>query len=75
MVERAKVRIEQGKIKTDQAKVRANQTKVSVGERKQQTQSQVKLLEATSGVMGEMRQHKQEVAFGPTRQLSDELEG
>ena len=55
MVEQAKVRTKQGKIKTDQAKVRANQTKVSVGERKQQTQSQVKLLEATSGVMGETR--------------------
>ena len=32
-------------------------------------------MEATSGVMGDTRQHKQKVAFGPTRQLSDDLEG
>ena len=35
----------------------------------------MKLLEATSGVIGEMRQHKQNVASRPTRKLSDELGG
>ena len=50
------------KVMAKQAKVRADQAKVSVEERKQQTQSQVKLLEATSGVMGETRQHKHKVA-------------
>ena len=59
----------------EQAKVRADQAKVDVEERKQQTQSQVKLLEATSGVMGETRQHKQKVASRPIRKLSEELAG
>ena len=59
------------KVRVDHAKVRADQAKVSVEERKQQTQSQVKL----SGVMGETRQHKQNVVSRPTRQLYDELGG
>ena len=43
--------------------------------KKKKTQSQVKLLEAASGVMGETRQHKKKLASRPTRQLSDELGG
>ena len=74
-VDQAKIRNNQAKVKADQAKVKADQEKAKVEEQKQQTQSQVKLFEATSGVMGEMRQHKQKVASRPTRQLSDELEG
>ena len=35
----------------------------------------MKLLEATSGVKGETRQHKLKVASGPTRKLFDELGG
>ena len=35
----------------------------------------MKLLEATSGVTGEMRHHKQKVAYEPSRQLSNELRG
>ena len=57
----------------DQAKVRADQAKANIEEQKQQTQSQVKLFEETSGVMGELRQHKQKVASRPTRQLSNVL--
>ena len=42
---------------------------------KQQFQFQAKLFETVSGVMGGTRQHRQEVASRPTRQLSDELKG
>ena len=35
----------------------------------------MKLLEVTSGVMGKIRQHKQNVTSRPTRQLFDELKG
>ena len=58
MAKQAKVKADQAKVRADQAKVRVDQVKVNVKEQKQQTQSQVKLLEATSGVMGETRQHK-----------------
>ena len=53
----------------------AKQVKAIVEERKQKTQSQVKLLEEITRVMGETRQHTQKVASEPVRQLSDELEG
>ena len=66
---------EEAKVRVDQAKVRADQAKVSVEELKQQTQSQVKLLEATSGVIGGTRQQKHKVASRPIRQPSDELGG
>ena len=51
------------KVRVDRVKVRANQAKVNVEERKQKTQSKVKLFKATSGVMGEMRQHKKNVVY------------
>ena len=44
-------------------------------ERKQQSQSQVKLFEANSRVMGGARQPKEKVASRPTKQLFDELGG
>ena len=58
----------------EQAKAMAKQAKATVEEQKQQTNSQVKLLEATSRVMGETRQHKHKVVYKPTRKLFDELE-
>ena len=51
------------KVRVDRVKVRANQTKVNVEERKQKTQSKVKIFKATSGIMGEARQHKKNVAY------------
>ena len=51
------------------------QTRAMVEGLTQQSQSYVKILEAISGLMGEMKQNKQEVASRPTRQLSDELGG
>ena len=44
-------------------------------ELKQQSQSQMKHFETISGVMGEVRQHGQEVVSGPAMQLSDKLGG
>ena len=55
-VKHAKIMAEWAKVMVEQAKVKVDQVKVSVEERKKQTQSQMKLLEATSGVMGETRQ-------------------
>ena len=74
-VKHAKVMTEQANVRSDQARVGVDQAKTSVEERKQQNQSQVKLLDETLGFMRETRQHKQKVASGPTRQLSDELKG
>ena len=53
----------------------AKQVKAIVEKRKQQTQSQVKLLEEITRVMGETRQHTQKVSSGTIRKLSDELKG
>ena len=48
-----------------------HQAKAMVEGLKQQSQSQVKILQAILGVMGEMKQHEQEVASQPTRQRYD----
>ena len=50
----------------EQAKAMTEQAKAIVEERKQKSQSQVKLVEAISEVMGEARQQRQEVTSGPT---------
>ena len=59
----------------EQAKATTDQTKVIVEGLKQQSQSQVKLFEAISGVMGRMRQHRYKFTNGPAKKLSNELRG
>ena len=59
----------------EQAKAMAKQAKAIMEEQKQQTQSQVKFLEATSRIIEETRQHEQKVVSRPKRQLFDELGG
>ena len=75
MVEQDKVWVDQTKAREEQAKAMAKQANAIVKNKKQKTQSQVKLLEKISRVMGEARQHKQKVASGPTKKPYDELRG
>ena len=64
MVEQAKAWVEQ-----------VQQAKATVEGLRQQSQSQVKILEAISRVMEEVKQHRHEVVSGPARKLFDELRG
>ena len=56
----------------EHTKTKIEQAKVIVEERKKKSLSQVEILEAISGIIGQQRQ---EVAYRPTRQLFDEIRG
>ena len=76
MFNQAKMMLDQTKaLQKLQAKGMQEQYKIMMEGLRQQSQSQMQILVEISGTMGGQRQQRQQIAPGPTRQLSDELGG